>query len=112
MIKHGFSPEHGFGVAAVLPFVLPLCSSASDRLLCGYNCHSYTLLWLRLCSALYGCILLPPPRLRQKRRCERRAYYGFTHTTQDARGRDDAIARGPHVEYPAMLTYRYAKVRV
>ena len=26
VIKHGFSPEHGFGVAAVLPFVLPLCS--------------------------------------------------------------------------------------
>ena len=31
VIKHGFSPEHGFGVAAVLPFVLPLCSSASDK---------------------------------------------------------------------------------
>ena len=43
MIKHGFSPEHGFGVAAVLPFVLPLCSSASDRLLCGHVCHGYFL---------------------------------------------------------------------
>ena len=43
VIKHGFSPEHGFGVAAVLPFVLPLCSSASDRLLCGHVCHGYFL---------------------------------------------------------------------
>ena len=53
VIKHGFSPEHGFGVAAVLPFVLPLCSSASDRLL--WPCMPWLLLtlWLYLLWLLY-----------------------------------------------------------
>ena len=48
VIKHGFSPEHGFGVAAVLPFVLPLCSSASDRLLWPWMPWLLLTLWLYL----------------------------------------------------------------
>ena len=110
MIKHGFSPEHGFGVAAVLPFVLPLCSSASDRLLCGYNCHSYTLLWLRLCSALYGCILLPPPPDSDRSAAARGVLTMALPTLHRTREAAMTLLREGHVEYPAMLTY--AKVRV